>query len=185
MQRPSPVVPTQQDHGTYLDIVKAPQPWVPWVPCPGSSDDSGKTRRRLDTFSSPEDEQARSAVLRRFPCEQYHKGITKCINNLWEESNSLPRCRCLQQWNRTSAPLLQACARSKEIWSQPQAFQVPQDLRTSLVKTMAPQPQDLSGPMAQGPLMTTETHDEDLILSPAPKMNNHEVPSYFDSLPLG
>ena len=54
---------------------------------PGSSDDSRNTRRRLDTFSSPEDEQARSAVLLRFPCEQYHTGITKWINNLWEESN--------------------------------------------------------------------------------------------------
>ena len=39
---------------------------------PGSSDDNRKTRRRLDTFSSPEDEHARSAVLLRFPCEQYH-----------------------------------------------------------------------------------------------------------------
>ena len=29
--------------------------------------------------------------------------------------------------------------------------------------------------------MTTETHDEDLILSPAPKMKNHKVPFYFDS----
>ena len=36
--------------------------------------------------------------------------------------------------------------------------------------------------VAQDHLMTTETHDEDLILSPAPKMNNHEVPFYFDSL---
>ena len=54
---------------------------------PGSSDDNRNIRRRLDTFSSPEDEQARSAVLLRFPCEQYHKGITKWINNLWEESN--------------------------------------------------------------------------------------------------
>ena len=54
---------------------------------PGSSDDSRNTRRGLDTFSSPEDEQAQSAVLLRFPCEQYHKGITKWINNLWEESN--------------------------------------------------------------------------------------------------
>ena len=54
---------------------------------PGSSDDSSNTRRGLDTFSSPEDEQARSAVLLRFPFEQYHKGITKWINNLWEESN--------------------------------------------------------------------------------------------------
>ena len=46
-------------------------------------------------------------------------------------------------------------------------------------KLTAPQPQ---GPMAQGHLMTTETHDEDLIRSEAPKMNNREVPSYFDSL---
>ena len=49
---------------------------------PGSSDDSGNTRRRLDTFSSPEGEQARSAVLLRFPCEQHHTGITKWINTL-------------------------------------------------------------------------------------------------------
>ena len=51
---------------------------------PGSSDDSRNTRRRLDTFSSPEGEQARSVVLLRFPCEQYHTGITNWINNLWE-----------------------------------------------------------------------------------------------------
>ena len=41
----------------------------------------------FDTFSSPEDQQARSAVLLRFPCEHYHKGITKWINDLWERSN--------------------------------------------------------------------------------------------------
>ena len=51
---------------------------------PGSSNDNRKTRRRLDTFLSPEDEHARSAVLLRFPCEQYHSGITTWINNLWE-----------------------------------------------------------------------------------------------------
>ena len=38
---------------------------------PGSSDDNRNTRRRLDTFSSTEDEHARSAVLLRFPCEQF------------------------------------------------------------------------------------------------------------------
>ena len=58
---------------------------------PGSSDDTRNTRRRLDTFSSPENEHARSAILLRFPCEQYHTGITNWINNLWEESN-LPAC---------------------------------------------------------------------------------------------
>ena len=60
--------------------------------------------------------------------------------------------------------------------SQPRAFQVPQDLGTSFVKTMAPEPQ---GSMAQDHLMTTETHDKDLIHFPAPKMNNHEVPFFF------
>ena len=54
---------------------------------PGSSDDNRNTRRRPDTFSSPEDEHARSAVLLRFPCEQYHTGVTNWINNLWEKSN--------------------------------------------------------------------------------------------------
>ena len=54
---------------------------------PGSSDDSRNTRRRLDKFPSPEDEQARSAVLLRSFCEQDHEGTTKWINNLWEESN--------------------------------------------------------------------------------------------------
>ena len=39
-----------------------------------------------------------------------------------------------------------------------------------------------AGPMAQDHLMTTETLDEGLILPQAQKMNNHEVPSYFDSL---
>ena len=58
---------------------------------PGSSDDSRNTGRRLDTFSSPEDEHARSAVLLRFPCEQFHTGITNWINNLWESSN-IPAC---------------------------------------------------------------------------------------------
>ena len=42
------------------------------------------TRRRLDTFTSPEDEHARSAVSLRFPCEQFHTGITNWINNFWE-----------------------------------------------------------------------------------------------------
>ena len=45
-----------------------------------------------------------------------------------------------------------------------------------------PQPLGLSGPMAQGHLMTLEIQDEDLIHSQAPKMNQHEVPSYSGSL---
>ena len=61
---------------------------------PGSSDDSRHTRRRLDTFTSPEDEHARSAVFLRFPCEQYHTGVMNWINNLREESNT-PACNKL------------------------------------------------------------------------------------------
>ena len=57
---------------------------------PGSSDDKRNTRRGLDTFSNTEDEQSRSAVLLRLPCEQYHKGITKWINNHWENPTCLP-----------------------------------------------------------------------------------------------
>ena len=53
----------------------------------GSSDNNRNTRRTLDIFSSPEDEHARSAVLFRFPCEQYFKGITKWITLPCEEHN--------------------------------------------------------------------------------------------------
>ena len=70
-----------------MDIVTAPQPLNPSGPMAQASDDSRNTRRMQDTFSSSADEQARSAVLLRFPCEQYHKGITKWIDNLWEESD--------------------------------------------------------------------------------------------------
>ena len=45
---------------------------------------------------------------------------------------------------------------------------------------MAPQPLDLSGPMAQGHLTTTETQDVDLILSQVQRMNMREVPFCFD-----
>ena len=54
---------------------------------PASSDENRNTRRRLDTFSSPEDEHARSAVFLRFPSEQHHTGNTNWINNIWEKSN--------------------------------------------------------------------------------------------------
>ena len=62
---------------------------------------------------------------------------------------------------------------------QHQMFPVRQDPGLHSNKLTAPQPR---GPMAQGHLMTTETHDEGLILPQAQKMTNHEVPSYFDSL---
>ena len=85
----------------------------------------------------------------------------------------------LQRWNRISAPSLHVCARSTHTQPQHQMYLVRQGPGLHSNKLTASQPQ---GPMAQDHLMTTETHHEDLILSPAPKMNNHEVPTYFDSL---
>ena len=54
---------------------------------PGSFSDPRNTRLRLDVSSNRDDQFAGSAVLLRFPCEQHHKGVTKWINNLCEESN--------------------------------------------------------------------------------------------------
>ena len=48
----------------------------------------------LILFSSSEDEQARSAILLRFPCEQYHKGITIWINNLWKIQHAFLQQTC-------------------------------------------------------------------------------------------
>ena len=44
---------------------------------PGSFSDNRNTRRRLDISPNPDDEHARSAVLLRFPCEQYHKHASR------------------------------------------------------------------------------------------------------------
>ena len=76
MQRPFPVDAARQDLGIHSDtLIGSTATGSLGSHGPGSSDDSRNTRRRLDTFSSPEDEQAQSAVILRFPCEQYHTGI--------------------------------------------------------------------------------------------------------------
>ena len=53
--------PTRQDLGTYSDIVT-----VPASGSLGSSEDNRNAGRRLDTFSNPENERARSVVLLLF-----------------------------------------------------------------------------------------------------------------------
>ena len=58
---------------------------------PVSSDDNRNTKRRLDTFSSPEDEHARCADLLQFPCEQHHAGVSTWINRIWATAN-IPAC---------------------------------------------------------------------------------------------
>ena len=85
----------------------------------------------------------------------------------------------LQRSNRISVPSLHVCANSRHMLPQHQMFPDPGLNSNTLT---APQPH---GPMAQGHLMTIETHDEDLILPQAQKMNNHEVPSFSDSLVYG
>ena len=43
---------------------------------PGSSEEGRNTRRRLEKDTGPDDENARSTVPLRFPCEQCHAGIS-------------------------------------------------------------------------------------------------------------
>ena len=54
----------------------------------GSSDDNRNTRRRLDTFSSPEDEHAQKCVLLRFPCEQYREEGSAWIKSFSASTNA-------------------------------------------------------------------------------------------------
>ena len=60
---------------------------------PGSSNDNRSTRRRLDTSTSPADEQARSAVLLRFPSAQYLTGGTEWLETALENSGIAPHNR--------------------------------------------------------------------------------------------
>ena len=71
---------------------------------------------------------------------------------------------------------LHICANSRRMLPQHQMFPVRQDPGLHSNRLTAPQPQ---GPMAQGHLMTIETHDDDLILPQAQKMNYHEVLFFF------
>ena len=79
---------TRQDLGTCSDIVTVPQPLGLLDPMAQGHLMTTNTRSRPDTFSGPEDEQARSAVLLRFQCEKHQIGITNWINNLWDKSNT-------------------------------------------------------------------------------------------------
>ena len=90
MQLLGPAALTRQDIGTCLASNGSTATGSLGSHGPGSSDDNRNTRRRLDTFISPEDEHARSAVLLWFPCEQYHTGMTNWINNLWKYQTFQP-----------------------------------------------------------------------------------------------
>ena len=92
---------------------------------------------------------------------------------------SLPRWRCLQRWSSISITSLRVCARSRHMLPLHQMYRVQHDPSPRWNILTAPQ---LQGSMAQGHLMTTGTHDEGLILLQAQKMNNHELPSFVDSL---
>ena len=81
-----------------------------------------------------------------------------------------------QDFNNLTA---RVCKKSRHMLPLHQMYLVLHDPGPQWNKSTALQ---LQGPMAQGHLMTTGTHDEGLILPQAQKMNNHEVPSFFDSL---
>ena len=85
----APAASTRQDLGMCSDTVTAPQPLGLSGPmAQGHLMTERNTRRRLDTFSSPEDEHARSAVLLQFDCDQYHTGVTNWINS--EAKSNMP-----------------------------------------------------------------------------------------------
>ena len=64
----------RQGRGPHRDKLTASQLQGPMTQ--GSSEEGRNTRRRLDTFSNPDDEIALSAVLSRSPCEQCHAGVS-------------------------------------------------------------------------------------------------------------
>ena len=61
--------------------------WVPWVPWPKVFWRWQVHRRRLDAFSNPDDQNARSAVLPHFPCEQIHAGVYTWFEKFWARTN--------------------------------------------------------------------------------------------------
>ena len=71
---------------------------------PGSSEEGRNTRRRLDKFSCPDDENARSPVLLRFLCEQCHAGVSACLKKTLATVFLPDRIHC--KTGTTSAPLV-------------------------------------------------------------------------------
>ena len=60
----------------------------------GSLDENRKTRRKLDTDTCPDDENARSAVLSRFPCEQCHSCLCAWLNKKLDRTDPPERVHC-------------------------------------------------------------------------------------------
>ena len=85
-QLPPLAVPVRQALGIYLDKVMAPQPLGPMAR--GRLTTTGTQDSGLFFFSSPEDEHARSAVLLQFPCEQFHAGLSTCLEKFWATTNT-------------------------------------------------------------------------------------------------
>ena len=106
--------------------------------------------------------------------------VTSRIASVEQTVNALSaKMVMLQRWSRILITSLHVRARSRHMQPQHQRYAVRHDPGPQWNRLTAPQPQ---GPMAQDHLMTTGTHDEDLILPQAPRMNNHGVPSYDASL---
>ena len=85
VQLPLQAFPGQQDLGLHRLMA----PTATRSHGPRSSDDNRNTRRRLDTFSNPDEENARSAVPLHFPCEQFFTGMSTWISKFLATTNML------------------------------------------------------------------------------------------------
>ena len=161
---------------------------VPVSPVPASSSNMGSpdgslpdlagTGYRASTMEEKINEMFIQMAKLRYSCSVYpdSKIASRRFPRQWlhmvQKSQILSKSLAalqpvLPHWKRMQRPSPVAPAR--------------QDLGTHSNMVTAPQPLGLSGPMAQGHLMTKEKRGVDLIFSQAPKMNIHGVPSYYGS----
>ena len=134
------------------------------------------------------------------PCLPKYLPSSSSISQHWRQFLCLYRnspdlktvsCRLHNQWHlpQQNFKTLNNLLTVSQLVSQPwrpvrplfQSVLARLDLGTYSDIVMAPQPLDLSGPMAQGHPMTIEKRDVGLVLSQTLKMNMREVPSYYGS----
>ena len=81
----------------------------------GPSEEGRKTRRRLDKDTSPDDENARSAVLLRYPCEQCHAAMSAWLARTLGPTDQPERVHC--KTRTTSARLVfETRAKCQDLW---------------------------------------------------------------------
>ena len=73
---------------------------------PGSLEEGRNTRRRLGMDKGPDDENARSAVLLRFPCEQCLPGMHAWLKKTLAPTDQLERVHCKRGTESARLPYL-------------------------------------------------------------------------------